>query len=116
MRMVSLVFGLMLSMLSSVSLAGSGHDHGHGHSHDPVSQVQAEAAAAEKVAQLVAAGKLDASWKDVSVAKAEQKMFGGQMEWVVSFKNTAVTDTSKQTLYVFLTVAGEYLAANYTGQ
>jgi len=30
--------------------------------------------------------------------------------------NKKITDTEKQKLYVFLTIGGEYIAANYTGK
>jgi len=113
MRIQALIFGLVVSLFSWGAWAGPGHDHGH--SHDPVSQSQAETIATESVSRLVERGKLDASWKGVKVAKAEQKKFGDQMEWVVSFQNSNASDPSKQTLYVFLTLGGEYLAANFTG-
>lgn len=113
MRIHAIIFSLMLGLFSLGALAGAGHDHGP--PRDPVSQAKAEAIAMENLAKLVTGGKLDPSWKAVSVAKAEQKNFGGHMEWVVSFKNTAISDPAKQTLYVFLTISGEYLAANFTG-
>ena len=45
-----------------------------------------------------------------------KKQVSNRFEWVVSYKNHAVEDKSKQTLYVFLSVTGEYLAANFTGK
>lgn len=113
MRIQTLIFSLIVSLFSWGAWAGPGHDHGH--SHDPVTQSQAETIATEKLAKLIEQGKLDSSWKDVKVAKAEQKKFKDQMEWVVSFQNSTASDPSKQTLYVFLTLGGEYLAANFTG-
>jgi hypothetical protein len=114
MRIQTIIFSLALSLFSAVAFAGAGHDHGH--SHDPVTQSKAEAIAAKSVSRLVEKGKIDTSWKAVTVAKSEKKKFGGETEWVVSFKNDKVSDPSKQTLYIFLTLGGEYLAANYTGK
>lgn len=124
MRIQSIMFSLILSLSPTALLAGGnhdhghshGHDHGHGHSHAPVDQKQAEKAAIKSVARLVKQGKIDSSWKSVSVAMAEKKKFGGKMEWVVSFKNDKISDSSKQTLYVFLSLTGRYIAANYTGK
>lgn len=114
MRIRAIIFSLVLGLFSAAAMAGAGHDHGH--SHDPVSQSQAEEVATKSVSSLVDRGKLDKSWKATSVAKAKKKKnFGGSMEWVVSFKNENIKDPAKQTLYVFLTLGGEYLAANYTG-
>lgn len=114
MTIKTLVFGLLLSFLSSGAVAGAGHDHSH--SHHPVSQSQAEETATKSVSMLVDKGKLDASWKLVKVTQTKQEKFSGHQEWVVSFKNEKVSDPSKQTLYVFLSLSGEYLAANYTGK
>lgn len=43
-------------------------------------------------------------------------MFDGDTEWVVVFVNDKIADTDKQKLYVFLTLGGDYIAANYTGK
>ena len=122
MKIQSLVFSLIIALTPAAVLAGKDHDHGHSHddghshSHDPVSQKKAEEIAMKSVARLVDKGKVDKSWKSVSVAKSEKKKFGNKMEWVVSFKNDKVSDKSKQTLYVFLSLTGNYIAANYTGK
>jgi hypothetical protein len=34
----------------------------------------------------------------------------------VSFKNPSAKDKAKETLYVFMTLPGNYIAANFTGQ
>ena len=34
----------------------------------------------------------------------------------LTFKNPAVTDASKQTLYMFYSPSGNFIAANFTGQ
>lgn len=116
MSIKKIFFILALGLFSSTVLAGGNHDHGHGHSHGPVDQASAEKIAAGKVANLANNGKIDKSWNTTKVDKAEQKQFGNQMEWVVSFKNDKVSDPEKQTLFVFLTLDGRYLAANYTGK
>ena len=114
MRMLTIIFSLALSLFTWVAIAGEGHDHSH--SHDPVSQSQAETNATKSISQLVDKGKIDKSWKSVKATKSEKKKFGSNMEWVVVFNNKTVSDKEKQTLFVFLTLGGEYLAANYTGK
>ena len=120
MRVPAIVFSFMLSLFPVAVWAGAdhdhGHDHGHSHSHDPATQSQAEEVAVKSVAQLVEKGKIDNSWTAVSVAKSEKKKFGNNMEWVVSFTNDKISDPEKKTLYVFLSLTGEYIAANYTGK
>ena len=124
MRVKIVILSLVFCFFPLVSLAGAGHDHdhghshddGHGHSHDPVSQMQAEQIAIKSVTRLVNKGKIDKSWKGIDVAMAEKKQFGKNMEWVVSFNNDSISDSSKQTLYIFLSLTGSYIAANYTGK
>ncbi len=114
MRFHTILLSLALSLFSLTASAGAGHDHGP--ATPPVSQSQAEAVAIEAIAALIDNGKIDSSWKSVEVVNAEQKVYDGNTEWVISFKNETVSDTAKQTLYIFLTQGGEYIAANYTGK
>ncbi|NOZ55022.1 MAG: hypothetical protein GXP08_18100 [Gammaproteobacteria bacterium] len=114
MQIQTIIFALILSFFSLTAIAGTDHDHSH--SHTPVSQSQAEATAIKNVIRLADNGKIDKSWKSIKVMKTEQKTFNEHLEWVVVFENKTLNDPAKQTLYVFLTLGGEYLAANYTGK
>ena len=95
------------------AMAGSGHDHGH--SHDTISSDTAMNKASSKVKQMADAGKIDASWATITAASVEQVTYTQGPEWVIVFKNDQVSDTSKQTLYLFFSLNGHYIAANYTG-
>lgn len=116
MNFQAIILTFAISLFSNLAFSGAGHDHGHGHSHDPITQDQAEQSANRIVSTLVKKGVIDASWDGAKVDKSEKKTFEGQSEWVVSYKNEVVSDPEKQTLYIFLTLTGEYVAANYTGQ
>jgi len=107
---------ILLSLLlitPMITLAGAGHDHGH--SHEPISGTEAQMKAKQKVQQLVKTGKIDATWGNIKSSSISQKDYGHGPEWVVVFKNNKVSDTSKQTLYLFYSQDGHYLAANYDG-
>lgn len=110
MKINTIILSIFLALASPVLLAGAGH------SHAPVNQEQAEFNASRVVSTLVKNGVIDKSWGDVQVQQSEQKQFGNQTEWVVSYTNESIGDPGKRTLYIFLTISGEYLAANYTGQ
>ncbi|MEW5757661.1 MAG: DUF6488 family protein [Pseudomonadota bacterium] len=120
MRTQALLFCLTLSLAPLAAMAGAGHDHGHshdhGHAHDAVTQGKAEEIAAKNVARLADSGKIDKSWKTVRAVKSEKKDFSGSTEWVVEFKNDKISEPDRQTLYVFLSLGGEYIAANFTGK
>lgn len=96
-------------------MAGSGHDHGHNHSQKALSDVEAINRASEVVSELANTKKIDESWVKLKADNIEQKTFSQDPEWVVTFKNKEMQDASKQTLYVFLSLSGDYLGANYTG-
>ena len=117
MRNISTV--LLVSSLLFVSpvMAGAGHDHGSGgHSHGPVSSEVVIQKATGKIKSLVEGGKLNKSWAESKVLNATQKTFSNQAEWVVAVKNEKVSEVAKQTLYVFFTLDGHYIATNFTGQ
>jgi hypothetical protein len=114
MRIKSIILGLILSSFSFVASAGAGHDHGD--SHPPVDQATASTNATKIVAQLAKQKKIDESWGGISASSAEKKVFGDNSEWVVFFVNKKNSDTTKQKLYIFLSLGGEYIAANYTGK
>ena len=111
-----------LLLMGSPALAGTGHSHGpSGHSHEQVvkeiSREEATAKATAEVARLVEAKKIDASWATVKADadSEEKKTFNERLEWVIKFKNEAVTDETKRQLYVFLSLNGDYMGANHTG-
>ena len=93
-------------------IAGSGHDHGHSHVQTPATKETAESNAGKAIAALVVQKKLDSP----TDSKIFTHVINRDTEWLVIFINKNITDTEKQKLYVFLTLAGEYIAANFTGK
>jgi len=116
--MKTLAAALVLSSLlfGAPVMAGSGHDHGHSHSSTPVSQDKVGVKAAEIVAALVNRNKLDKNWGSIKASSIEKITVQGNPEWVVVFVDKTIADVEKQKLYVFLTLGGDYIAANYTGK
>ncbi|MCF6254256.1 MAG: DUF6488 family protein [Thiomicrorhabdus sp.] len=101
-------------------MAGANHDHGHddhGHSHAPeaINQETAKQKAKDIVRSLIEKNKVNQSWASITAHSAEKKPFNDRTEWVVIFNNNKITDADKQTLYIFLTLNGDYIAANHTG-
>ena len=112
-----LLITLLSLFISAPVLAGPGNDDGHGHSHSqgPVSSDEVIKRATKKVIQMAKAGKIDALWSTTKASAAEQKIYAKGPEWVIRFNNDKLTDTTKQTLYMFFSLDGHYIAANYTG-
>jgi len=65
---------------------------------------------------LIKNGKLDATWQAVPLDKAEKVQGKDTKEWKLTFKNPAAADKTKDTLYMFFTLPGNFIAANFTGK
>lgn len=117
MRKITSILVASSFLFTMPAMASGGHEHGPGGSHAS-GQITSDTAvkrAEKQVKALVTKGKLDKSWVAAKSAGATQKDFGKGPEWVVSFKNDKEADTAKQTLYVFYTLNGAYVASNFTG-
>ena len=113
---------LTIAIVSAAALLGAAPafaDKGsscHFHGSKPAAEETVLTCAAQRKDSLVSSGKLDSSWKAVKHEKIEQVDGKKGKEWKVTFKNPQVTDASKQTLYVFLSLPGNVVAANFTGK
>lgn len=118
MRNISTALLVSTLVCAAPAFAGAGHEHGPGgsHSHGPISSDAAVKKAEKQVKTLIARGKLDKTWTDAKVIGATQKDAGQGPEWIVTVKNEKASDPAKQTLYVFYTANGNYLATNFSGK
>ena len=91
---------------------GSCHFHGK----TPASEKTVIDCASQRKASLVKGGKLDKSWEAVKPEKVEQVDGKKGKEWKVSFSNAAANEAGKNTLYVFFSLPGNYIASNFTGK
>lgn len=92
--------------------AGSCHFHGS----KPATAETVAGCAVQRKAQLIKQGKLDASWDSVKSGAPEQVDGKKGKEWKLIFHNPSAADKNKQTLYMFYTLPGNFIAANFTGQ
>lgn len=89
----------------------------HFHGNKPAAEATVIQCATQYKDKLVEGGKLDKSWQAVSkVGKLEQVDGKRNKEWKLSFKNPAASDKTKDTLYFFYTLPGNFIAANHIGQ
>ncbi len=91
---------------------GSCHFHGK----KPAAEATVSGCALQRKDALIKSGKLDASWRTVKPASIEAVDGPKGQEWKVTFKDAAAKDKSKETLYMFFTLPGNFIAANFTGQ
>jgi hypothetical protein len=74
------------------------------------------AVALKHVKLLLKKGKIEKSWEEVEEGTGKMQQFGKRSEWIVTFNNPQAKEPSKRTLYLFLTLTGKYIAANFTGK
>lgn len=91
---------------------GSCHFHGN----KPAAEATVTGCAAQRKEALLKSGKLDASWSAVKQDKIESVAGKKGQEWKVTFKDTTAKDKTKETLYMFFTLQGNFIASNFTGQ
>ena len=116
MKPLAITSALLSTLIAAPAAMASEGGSCHFHGSKPATEAVVSDCAAQRKASLVKAGKLDASWQAIKQDKAELVDGKKGKEWKVSFKNPAVADASKQTLYVFFSQPGNFIAANHTGQ
>lgn len=88
----------------------------HFHGSKPAAESVVVGCADQRKQTLVKGGKLDASWTAIKPEKVETIDGKKGKEWKLTFKNPAVTEAGKQTLYMFYSLPGNFIAANFTGR
>nr|MBF0223783.1 hypothetical protein [Desulfobulbaceae bacterium] len=115
MRRFFISFLTLVAFLTTFATAAYSHGGGHVPA-NPVTKDVALQNATEAFNSLVQNGQLGNSWANIKPSGAKKEKFQYSDEWVVAFTNPKEEDTKKQTLYVFLTLAGEFITANFLGQ
>lgn len=108
----TLVATLAFAPAAFAGAGGACHFHGNA----PIKETILVGCASDYKDGLVSTGKIAPSWKGVKLDKAEKVEGKSMKEWKFTFKNPAETDATKQTLYLFYTLTGNFIAANFTGK
>ena len=108
----ALLASLFTAPAALADVGGSCHFHGN----KPATEAVVTACGDKRKAALIKAGKLEASWQAAKLDKAELVDGKKGKEWKLSFKTPAAADAAKQSLYIFFSQPGNFIAANHTGQ
>lgn len=76
MKNINVILIICLSLLFTPMIALAGPDHDHGHSHAPISATEAQTKATQRVKQMVDAGKIDLTWREIKPNNVFQKDYG----------------------------------------
>ncbi len=109
--MKTLIKTVVLSLLLATSVIA-----GPSHGKKPVTQQVAIEKANEILSTLIKKGTITKSWSSIKADSAIKKRDGSHYDWLVLFVNESIIDKDKQKIYVFLTMAGDYITVNYTGE
>jgi len=115
MKSLIAITALTAAFLSQTVVADAGSNC-HFHGSKPAAESTVASCAATRKEALIKAGKLDASWQAIKQDKVETVEGKKGKEWKVTFKDPAAKDKSKETLFMFFTLPGNFIAANFTGQ
>ena len=107
-----------LLLMPALSLAHPGHDNPWIKEGREMRKDEAVTYCKELIGELVAEGKLHKSWLEASVKKAEKQKFENteHLEWVIIFYNKSEPNPEHHSLYFFLSLYGEIVGANFTGE
>ena len=94
--------------------SGGGSCHFHGGA--PATEDTVLTCAAKHKEVLISRGKIDASWKDLKHEKITQVDGKKAKEWLVTYKDSAAKDKAKEMLFMFFSLEGNFIAANFTGK
>ncbi len=88
----------------------------HFHGSKPAAESTVIGCANQRRDALIKSGKLNPSWQ--AIKHDQLALVDGQKgkEWKISFKDAAAQDKAKETLYMFFTASGNFIAANHSGK
>ncbi len=96
------------------------NEHGHNHKYEAlkneIDKTSVEKIAKKEVKRLASQKKIPKSWKSMPISKIGKTHYGDTNDWVVGFNNPKIKDKTKRTLYIFVSVKGKIVGANYTGK
>jgi len=117
MKLTIVTSALAAALLSSTGAFAGADASCHFHGSKPAAEATVVQCATQYKDRLVEGGKLEKSWQAVSkVDKLEPVDGKRSKEWKSSFKNPAAPDKTKDTLYLFYTLPGNFVAAHHSGQ
>ena len=115
-RYLVLASGFFVGGFSNQSL-GSGDSACHFHGDAPAAEATVIKCADQHKARLIKKGTIADSWTSINHNTVEQIGVGaGKKEWKLTFKDSNAKDKAKETLYMFFSIPGNFLASNFTGK
>jgi hypothetical protein len=111
--MRTIVATLVCLLAGSFAAPAFGHPEGHD---EPsyVTPLTAKSLSDQVVKQMVERKIVPESWLKAAAKSPDVRVRNGEPEYVTVYRNAAIADPAKQTLYVIFSVYGQYLGASHT--
>lgn len=110
---MALVALVVISPIGPAFAGESSSCHFHGSKPAPESIVLG--CAEKEKARLIAKGSIASTWRPVSHKSIEQVEGKNGKEWKVTYFDPTTADKEKSNLYMFFSIVGNFIAANFTG-
>jgi len=114
-KLIHLMMAMTALTASTWTFAGAGSSC-HFHGSKQAEQSIIEQCANQRRDLYLKNGTIEGSWKGISPGVVEVVNGEKGQEWRVRFDNPNVTDKSKNKLFMFFTLPGNFVAANYSGK
>lgn len=114
-KLIRLMMALAVLTVSNWAFAGAGSNC-HFHGSKQAEQSTIEQCANQRRDLYVKNRTIEGSWKGVAPSVVEVVNGEEGQEWRVRFDNPNVSDKSKNRLFMFFTLPGNFVAANYSGK
>ena len=101
--------------LSLPAFAGDAEDC-HFHGSKAATQETVSGCAIKRQQALITGSKIGKSWQAIKPASFEQVDGKRGKEWKVTFRDPAAANKAEETLYMFFSAQGNFIAANFTGK
>lgn len=88
----------------------------HFHGNTSATSETVASCAFQRKGMLIKNGKIDKSWQSVPQDDIQQVDGKKGKEWMVTFRDPNAKDKTKEKLYIYFTVTGNFIAANFTGK
>ncbi len=112
---VIVIVALLVLSTASPAFAGEGSSC-HFHGSKPASESIVLGCAEKEKTRLIEKGSIASTWKTVSHKSIEQVEGKNGKEWKVTYVDPTSADKDKANLYLFFSVVGNFIAANFTGK
>ncbi len=113
--LTSFVTTLVCAMAPVAAMAGADSSC-HFHGNNPAAESVVLDCADKRKTVLLSNGKLAPTWQGIKHDKAELIDGKNGKEWKITYKNAESKDKDQQTLFMFFTPSGNFVAANFTGK